>query len=145
MEYIKRCWEENERGERITLLAFYEGQFAGSLHLLFASGYSFFKENGIPEINDFNVIPPLRKRGIGNALMDEVEEIAFQKAGVVGIGVGLYDSYGPAQRIYAKRGFIPDGRGVTYNQLPVTPGSEVRLDDGLVLYMTKYVPEREMR
>jgi hypothetical protein len=69
--------------------------------------------------------------------MDAVERIAFEKHGIVGIGVGMYASYGSAQRMYAKRGYIPDGRGITYNNEVVDPGSSVRVDDELVLYMTK--------
>lgn len=135
--YITRCWEENQSGARITLLAFYKGEFAGGLHLLVRSNYPYFVENGIPEINDFNVIPPLRELGIGNALMDAVENIALTKYGCVGLGVGLYASYGPAQRMYAQRGYIPDGRGVVYKDLPVTPGTQVCLDDDLNLYFVK--------
>ncbi|MEN2465633.1 GNAT family N-acetyltransferase [Ornithinibacillus sp. JPR2-1] len=137
LEYISECWKQNETGERITLLAFYKEQFAGSLHLLFKSYYPFFLENGIPEVNDFNVIPILREKGIGSALMDAIEEIALKDFGIVGIGVGLYDSYGSAQRIYAKRGYIPDGRGVMYKEQPVSPGSQVLVDDDLNLYFTK--------
>ncbi|MGE8207620.1 GNAT family N-acetyltransferase [Heyndrickxia sp. NPDC080065] len=137
LDYITKCWEQNKSGERITLLAFYEGNFAGSLHLLTKSFYPYFEENSIPEINDFNVIPPFRKLGIGNALMDEIEKIAFERYGVVGIGVGLFESYGSAQRLYAKRGYIPDGRGLMYNQKPVSPGKEVCVDDDLNLYFTK--------
>ncbi|WP_127530588.1 GNAT family N-acetyltransferase [Paenibacillus kobensis] len=140
-DYIRQCWEQNETGERVTLLAFYQGQFAGSLHLLKRSYYPYFADEGIPEINDFNVFPPMRQLGIGNALMDAVEQIAFEQyGGIVGIGVGLYESYGAAQRIYAKRGYIPDGRGVMYNQQPVAPGSQVWLDDDLNLYFTKMLP-----
>ncbi|UVI30459.1 GNAT family N-acetyltransferase [Paenibacillus spongiae] len=137
MEYIARCWDENVTGQRVTLLAFYEGQFAGSLHLLDVSGYPYFAENGIPEINDFNVIPPLRNRGIGHALMEAVETLALERCGIVGIGVGLYRDYGNAQRIYAKRGYVPDGRGVMYKQQPVIPGTQVCVDDDLNLYFTK--------
>ncbi|WP_339217858.1 GNAT family N-acetyltransferase [Ornithinibacillus sp. FSL M8-0202] len=108
-----------------------------SLHLLLKSYYPYFLENGIPEVNDFNVIPKLRKKGIGSALMDAIEEIAIKDFGIVGIGVGLYDSYGSAQRIYAKRGYIPDGRGIMYKEQPVSPGSQVLVDDDLNLYYTK--------
>lgn len=139
-DYILRCWEQNETGERITLLGFYEGEFAGSLHLLAVSHYPYFVENDIPEINDFNVIPPFRKLGIGNALMEAIEKIAFEKYDLVGIGVGLYQSYGSAQRLYSKRGYIPDGRGVMYQQQPVLPGSMVCVDDDLNLYFTKAKP-----
>ncbi len=143
LEYILECWKQNEKGERITLLAFYEEQFAGSLHLLFKSYYPYFLENGIPEVNDFNVNPKLREKGIGSALMDSIEEIALKDFGIVGIGVGLYDSYGSAQRIYAKRGYIPDGRGVIYKAHPVSPGSQVLVDDDLNLYYTKQKQSEE--
>lgn len=136
-DYLLKCWEQHGAGDRITLLAFYQGQFAGSLHLLAESQYPYFAEKGIPEINDFNVIPPYRKLGIGTALMDTAENIAFEKYGIVGIGVGLYPSYGSAQRLYAKRAYIPDGRGVMYLQQPVTPGDLARVDDDLNLYFTK--------
>lgn len=136
-DYIARCWEENKSGGRITLVAFYDGKFAGWLHLLSKSYYPYFSRNGIPEINNFDVVPTLRRLGIGNALMEAIEQIAFEKYGIVGIGVGLYASYGSAQRIYAKRGFIPDGRGITYANEPVEPGSSVRVDDDLVLYLIK--------
>jgi hypothetical protein len=53
---------------------------------------------------------------------------------IVGIGVGLYQSYGSAQRLYAKRGYIPDGRGVMYKQQPVTPGFDTCVDDDLNLH-----------
>lgn len=135
--YINKCWQENQRGERITLLAFYHGEFAGSLHLLTKSGYPHFRDNKIPEINDFNVIPIYRKHGIGNALMDAIEKIAFETYGIVGIGVGLYASYASAQRMYAKRGYIPDGRGLMYNGLPAKPGTMVCVDDDLNLFYTK--------
>jgi GNAT superfamily N-acetyltransferase len=136
-DYILKCWEENHSGGRITLLAFHNGQFAGSLHLLAKSDYPYFSDNNIPEINDFNVIAPLRKLGIGNALMEAAEKIALEKYGIVGIGVGMYQSYGSAQRMYAKRGYIPDGRGLMYKGQSVTPGSQVCVDDDLVLYFTK--------
>ncbi|NHN34656.1 GNAT family N-acetyltransferase [Paenibacillus agricola] len=139
-DYILRCWEQNVAGERITLLAFYQGQFAGSLHLLATSHYPYFVGNGIPEVNDFNVIPPLRNHGIGHTLIEAIENIAFEKFEIVGIGVGLYKSYGSAQRLYAKRGYIPDGRGVMYKEQPVDPGAMVCVDDDLNLYFTKVKP-----
>ncbi|WP_058300944.1 GNAT family N-acetyltransferase [Gorillibacterium timonense] len=135
--YLRRCWDENQSASRTTLLAFVGDQFAGSLHLLAQSDYPFFADQRIPEINDFNVIPPYRRQGVGNTLMEAIEALAFQEHGTVGIGVGLYASYGNAQRMYARRGYIPDGRGITYENRLVEPGSQVPVDDELVLYMTK--------
>jgi GNAT superfamily N-acetyltransferase len=137
MNYISKCWEENKTEDRITLIAFYDHSFSGWLHLLTTSYYPLFAEKGIPEINNFDVVPPLQRLGIGNALMDAIEKIAFEKFGVVGIGVGMFADYGNAQRIYAKRGYIPDGRGIMYKNRPVEPGSNVCVDHDLVLYMTK--------
>jgi hypothetical protein len=39
--------------------------------------------------------------------------------------------------LYAKRGYIPDGRGVTYRDRYVEEGAPVVLDDDLVLHLTK--------
>ncbi|WP_275693088.1 hypothetical protein [Devosia lacusdianchii] len=34
-------------------------------------------------------------------------------------------------------GYLPDGRGITYNGNPVTPGGSVSVDDDLVLWLVK--------
>ena len=84
--------------------------------------------------------------GIGSLLLDSAEKIALTKSGVVGIGVGLYagkdGGYGEAQRLYVKRSYIPDGKGVTYNYQPTIPSHSYPLDDDLVLWFTKLI-ERE--
>ena len=64
---------------------------------------------------------------------------AGAKGKTVGIGVGLYDGYGAAQKLYVKRGYIPDGQGITYNYKPVAYGEKVPLDDDLVLWFTKEI------
>lgn len=45
--------------------------------------------------------------------------------------------YGAAQRLYAFRGYVPDGRGLTRDGHPVRQGDEITINDSLVLYMTK--------
>jgi len=136
-DYVKRCWDENQRKDRVTLVVFYDGEFVGWGHVSYKSHYPYFAENGIPEIQNFDVIPPFRKRGIGSKLIEALEEIAFNKSNTIGIGFGLYSDYGTAQRMYIKRGFIPDGRGLMYDNMPVEPGSQVRVDDELALFLTK--------
>ena len=37
----------------------------------------------------------------------------------------------------SRRGYIPDGRGVTYRDRCIEKGSQVLLDDDLVLHLTK--------
>jgi hypothetical protein len=51
--------------------------------------------------------------------------------------VGLYADYGPAQILYARRGYVPDGRGVWYAGRQVQPMESVILDDDTVMYLTK--------
>ncbi|MGK9253534.1 MULTISPECIES: GNAT family N-acetyltransferase [Paenibacillus] len=137
LDYIERCWEENQKGERATFLAFQEKEFAGWGHVVFKSDYPYFAENRIPEIQNFDVIPPFRRQGVGSRLIEALEEQVFAKSDLVGIGFGLYADYGSAQRLYVKRGYIPDGKGVMYGNRPVEPGGQVRVDDDLVLYLTK--------
>jgi hypothetical protein len=85
---------------------------------------------------DLNVMPDFRKRGIGSLLLDTAEKEAATKSEVVGIGVRLYagedGGYGAAQRLYVKRGYIPDGKGVTYNYQPTIPGNSYPLDNDYV-------------
>ena len=55
----------------------------------------------------------------------------------MGIGVGLYTSYGAAQRLYCKMGYVPDGNGVTYDRKLLAAGEFRPLDDQLCLMMIK--------
>lgn len=137
LDYIARCWEENVSGRRVTLIAEGENRFAGWLHLVFRSDYAYFAERNIPEINNLDVLPPMRRLGIANALMETVERIAFDRFGIVGVGVGLYSDYGSAQRLYAKRGYVPDGRGLMYLGEPAKPGDYVQVGHDLALYLIK--------
>lgn len=58
-------------------------------------------------------------------------------APVAGIGVGMTPDYGAAQILYVKRGYIPDGRGLTKDGLPLVYGGQVTIDDSLTLYFLK--------
>lgn len=137
LAYIERCWAEQQSGERITLLALQQEQFAGWLHLLAHSDYPPFRAAGIPEINNFEVLPGLRRLGVGTALMDAIEQMAFEAYREIGIGVGLYASYGQAQRMYARRGYVPDGRGIYDGERQVQYGDTVQVGHDLALFMTK--------
>ena len=128
---------EQLRGEREALVAWQGDAFAGYVTVVWASGYSPFREAGIPEIADFNVLPHLRRQGIGSLLMDEAERRIAERSHVAGIGVGLFADYGAAQRLYVKRGYVPDGRGITSHGRRVTWGDTVIVDDDMVLYLTK--------
>ena len=90
-----------------------------------------------PEIVDFGVLEKYRRRGIGNKLMDIAEKIAFEYSNIVYLGVGLHHGYGSAQRMYVKRGYIPDGTGVWYGEKVCEQYADCCNDDDLVLYMSK--------
>lgn len=136
-KYLKKA----ELGERLVWVAFVQDQFAGYVTLKWESEYPSFKKQRIPEIMDLNTLPTFRKMGVGSQLLDLAEKQAATKSGTVGIGVGLYagedGGYGVAQRLYVKRGYIPDGKGVTYNYQPTITGDNYKLDDELVLWFTK--------
>ena len=90
-----------------------------------------------PELSDFNVFEPFQNQGIGNLLLEEAEKQVRLISDKVTLGVGLHSGYGPAQRLYIKRGYIPDGSGVWYqNHQPAM--NAVCEDIGeLVLYLSK--------
>lgn len=129
--------DEQEQDKRICWVAFADKEFAGYVTLKWHSDYKIFADDNIPEISDLNVLPSFRNKGVGSELIEKCEQHAAKRANFVGIGVGLYPDYGSAQRLYIKRGYIPDGHGATYNYEYVTPGNEYPLDDDLVLWFTK--------
>jgi GNAT superfamily N-acetyltransferase len=137
-EVFERYRTEVRAGERDVLVAALDGEVAGYATIRWRSPYPVFVAAGIPEIQDFNVLADRRRRGIGTALMNAAEQ-AIVSAGYqrAGIGVGLYADYGAAQRLYVKRGYIPDGAGIMVGTRPPRPGTTVRVDDDLVLMFTK--------
>lgn len=126
-----------EQGIRDFLLATYENEFAGYLTINWTSHYPPFKERGIPEIVDFNVLKKFQRRGIGTALMDEAERRIQQVSPIAGIGFGITKDYGAAQILYIKRGYIPDGRGLLLDGESLDYGQQVTISDDLVICLTK--------
>src|SRR5215813_4448883 len=136
---FQRYLAEQDRGHRLAFVAEWRGEFAGYVTLVWVSNYRPFAERQVPEISDLNVLPAHRRQGIGNALLDRAESAASSRSSVVGLGVGLSSDYGAAQRIYVRRGYLPDGRGIMYNNQPVEPGAVIRIDDGATLMLTRLV------
>ena len=129
--------EEQLAGTRTCFIAMVDGQFAGYVTVNWRPSYPGFSERNIPEIQDLNVLRRFRRQGIASRLLDRAEVEAARHSGIVGIGVGLHPGYNVAQRLYGARGFVPDGRGVTYRNRYVEEGASVSLDDYLVLHFTK--------
>lgn len=123
------------------LLAIDQGEPTSCLgygSLLWSPAYAPFRDLGIPEIQDVVVSEFWRRRGIATRLLAALEDQARSREyKQIGLAVGLYADYGPAQRLYIKLGYELDGRGVTCNCVPVTGGSQVKVDDNLVMWMVK--------
>ena len=92
---------------------------------------------GIPEIVDLTVFFDVRGKGIGNRLLDAAENEAARIADSVCLAVGVHSGYGPAQKIYIKRGYIPDGSGIWYQGRVLEQYAPCMNDDDLVLYLSK--------
>lgn len=96
-----------------------------------------FAHRKVPEIVDFNVLIKYQKRGIGNRIMDVAEKLAKVSSDYVSLSVGLHSGYGSAQRMYVKRGYIPDGTGVWYHGKRLEQYAKCENDDDLTLYFLK--------
>ena len=124
-------------GISINLVAEWDGNVAGYINVYPNATGGAFGNQGLPEIVDFGVLAKYRCNGIGSKLMDVAEEIAARYADTVYLGVGLYSSYGSAQRMYNKRGYILDGTGVWYGRSQCDPYENYCVDDDMVIYLTK--------
>lgn len=135
-KYLQRLKDQQD-GKAVALAAEYRGQVAGYINVYFRPEQGAFAHRGIPEIVDFGVLEKFRRRGIGTKLMDIAEQIAGEYADTVCLGVGLHTGYGSAQRLYIKRGYLPDGSGVWYRDVVCKPYSDCCNDDDLILYLSK--------
>lgn len=133
--YFARCFTEQERGARIIFIA---ADGTGYAQMIWSPTYAPFRRLDIPEIQDVNVIPDARRQGLGAALVACCEQEA-RAAGKtdIGIGVGLHASFGAAQRLYVRLGYMPDGGGIVYDEITVPAGEMRAVDDLLSLKMTK--------
>ena len=133
---MDRYFLEQECGEREVLVAEVEGALAGYITILSCAKQGPFAEI-YPELSDFNVFEAFQNQGIGNLLIEEAEKRVKLFSDKVTLGVGLHSGYGPAQRLYIKRGYIPDGSGVWYRNQPLEMNATIQNNDDLVLYLSK--------
>ena len=135
-EILARYFLEQECGEREALVADFEGVVAGYITILPIAKQGPFAGMA-PELSDFNVFESFQNQGIGNLLLEEAEKRVRLVSDKVTLGVGLHSGYGPAQRLYMKRGYIPDGTGVWYRNQPLEMNATIQNNDDLVLYLSK--------
>ncbi len=138
-DYFATCLQEQAAGRRAVLIAVQQdGVLAGYGMLNWMPLYPLYRKLGVPEIQDVNVVPERRRRGVATALIRHAEISArAQGCAHIGISVGLNADYGPAQRLYVKLGYMPDGHGVAYDRQTMAFGEVRPLDDNLCLMMIK--------
>lgn len=129
--------KDMESGKSIAFIAEYHGEVAGYNNLYFNPNEGAFAGQKIPEVVDLGVFERFQCKGIGSALMDAAEAAAMEVSPSICIGVGLHSGYGEAQRMYIKRGYIPDGSGVWFQNRVCDQYAPCMNDDDLILYLKK--------
>lgn len=136
--YYHMRMQEAAEGKCVALTAVYRGEPAGALYLYRYANEGPFKGRNWPYVVDLGVLKKYQHCGIGNRLMAVAEQLAARSADAICLGVGLSREYGTAQRMYAKRGYVPDGSGVWYKDRQCVQYETVcTVDDDLILYLSK--------
>ncbi len=137
METYENYYREQQNGERLVFVPEYEGKVVGICTLVLHPTEGPWGGQNIPEIVDLCVFFHVHKSGIGSKLLDVAEAEAAKRSDMVFLAVGCHSGYGPAQRIYVKRGYIPDGSGVWYQNKQLDQYAPCVNDDDLLLFMSK--------
>ncbi|NLM06181.1 MAG: GNAT family N-acetyltransferase [Tissierellia bacterium] len=133
-KYLIRLADMRDK-KSLALVALYKGDLSGYINIYF----EYERQGGLsyPSIVDFGTLIKYRNKGIGTRLMDVAEGIAFEISDRLYLHVGLYEDYGPAQRMYAKRGYLPDGHGLYYDGEIAIPYEVYPNNDDLSLKLYK--------
>ena len=137
VNYLNRQLDFQDDKECAALLALCDGRVAGYVFLFYRCKWGALKNRGLPGICDLMVFEPYRRKGIATKLMDCAETQARQVNTKVYLDVCLNADYGPAQRFYALRGYVPDGAGVYYEERVPKKDDVLRNDDELTLCLVK--------
>jgi GNAT superfamily N-acetyltransferase len=124
--------------EGASLVAVHGHDVIGYAAIVWESNYAGFRGRGIPLIHQVAVAGPFRRQGVAMQLLDAAEQLARDRGiAALGITVGLSAEYGPAQRLYGRCGYIPDGRGACQGQRPLRRGMLVTMGDDLIIWLIK--------
>ena len=137
IETYESYYREQEEGVRLVFIAEYDGDVKGQCTLVLHPSEGPWGGKDIPEIVDLTVFFDILGKGIGTKLLDVAESEASKISDTVFLAVGVHSGYGPAQRIYVKRGYIPDGSGVWYQGKVLDQYAPCVNDDDLLLFMSK--------
>lgn len=130
-------YRDQQEGTRLVFVAEFQGKVKGQCTLDLHPTEGPWGGKGFPEISDLTVFFDAHGRGIGSKLLDVAESEAARISNMVYLAVGVHSGYGPAQRIYVKRGYIPDGTGVWYQGKILDQYAPCVNDDDLVLFLSK--------
>lgn len=136
-ELFEGYYLRHENNDQNVIVAEINNQVAGYVTLLPNASTGPFAAGNVPEIIDLNVLIKFQNNGIGKKLMAVVENLAKEYSDKVSLAVGLHNGYGAAQKMYVKRGYIPDGSGVWYKGKQLEQYAQCANDDDLVLYFLK--------
>lgn len=112
IKYYERYLNWQQEGECSFLIALLDGKIAGYVFVLYKDRWGSMSEAGQPGLADLNVFPWNRRCGVGNALLEKAEEIAAMHGSTLHLDVAVTEHAGQAHRLYFRRGYMPDGKGV---------------------------------
>lgn len=135
--YLTNQLTNQDKQECIALLALYHGKVAGYVFLYYKCRWGGLANCNIPGVVDLIVFKEYRQKGIATHLMNVAEDIARSYGNKIYLDVCLCSEYGPAQIFYIKRGYIPDGKGVYYEEKVCETDAICKNNDELTLCLVK--------
>jgi GNAT superfamily N-acetyltransferase len=126
-----------DESETSFVLAYDGAEPVGVVTIRWRPNYPPFREAAIPFIQNIEIRHDLRGQGYGSRVMEAIERLIGGRSSKAGICVALFDAYGPAQRLYARRGYIPDGRGACHRFTPLRRGETITLGDDHLIWLVK--------
>lgn len=139
VQYYERYLNWQKEGECAFLIASLDGKIAGYVFLLFRDRWGSMANQGIPGLADLWVFPSCRGHGVGNALLKEAESIAVKHSNILHLDVHVTAEAGAAHRLYFRRGYVPDGKGVYFNYKPYDPSMGNVDPESLTLSFIKHL------
>ncbi len=138
VDYFDKTLELQAQNRREVFLGYMDNHLTSYVVLNWYPRYGLFKTLNVPEIQDLNVDSAQRRQGIATALIHHCESLAQKKGHHrMGISFGMDASYGPAQSLYVRLGYVPDGQGITYDRVTIAHGEMKPVDDLMCLMLVK--------
>lgn len=137
VSYFERQLANQDKQECTALIALCDGEVAGHVFLYYKCRWGGMANCNLPSVVDLVVFEKYRKKGIATKLMNIAEEIAKEYGSKIYLDVCLNSEYGPAQVLYIKRGYVPDGKGVYYEEKVCETNADCKNDDELTLCLVK--------